>query len=97
MALSNIFREPRREITESVVGLSVVGLLVYADYRFAAWLNEIVINDRHEPLPLPLGMVFGLVCLLVIYLALAFTHTIGDTICDALDDAGVHLRPRDRR
>lgn len=25
MALSNIFREPRREITESVVGTAVVG------------------------------------------------------------------------
>ena len=37
MALSNIFREPRREITETLVGVGVVILPVYVNYRLGAW------------------------------------------------------------
>lgn len=39
MALSNIFREPRREITESAIGITVaaatIGGLGFGDYHLA--------------------------------------------------------------
>lgn len=39
MALSNIFREPRREITESAIGLGIFAAAAWADYHFAVWLQ----------------------------------------------------------
>ena len=40
MALSNIFREPRREIVETIVGLITVGAFMYVDYKFSCWNEE---------------------------------------------------------
>lgn len=63
MAFSNIFREPRRELTESAVGIVAVaaGLSVWiaADYHFSLWLEKtcgpIAPNYPNDP-------VFPLVC-----------------------------------
>ena len=36
MALSNIFREPRREITETAVGLLPILVFLFLDYKFVS-------------------------------------------------------------
>lgn len=107
MALSNIFREPRREITETVVGVGVIFTMgfipIYADYRFACWFERATYSTGDGDCPWPLGMFFGVVALaalvvLVILLATAVAgiHKFGDTICNALQNRGIHLRPRQR-
>lgn len=40
MALSNILREPRREIIETLVGIAIFIIPVYLDYRFGLWFEK---------------------------------------------------------
>lgn len=107
MALSNIFREPCREITESVVGIAVtvaiVGGFGWADYEFARWLRDAAGCAYmragacvHNNVPIVLGMLGGLLAAVLAVIALYATHAIGDEICNALQARGIHLRPRNR-
>jgi hypothetical protein len=97
MALSNIFREPRREITESVVGTLVIVPFFVADWYLSCWLQAV---DAKPPAPFILLMVFGAMVILVgiglLVLLLGITHTFGEAVCEALENRGLHLRPRDR-
>lgn len=98
MALSNI--EPRREITESLVGLSAVGLFVWGDYAFARWFNAITtMTNPDNPCPVVVGMLCGgamAVCgtFIAVTVALA-THALGDGICNRL--GRFDPRPKVRR
>lgn len=96
MALTNILREPRRELTETVVGLALVGPLVVADYYFAAWLQSA--DHEPNPLPIPLGMILGVSslvgCVAVLVAVLMVVHVIGEALCDSLARHGRELRPR---
>lgn len=100
MALSNILREPRREITESVVGLAIFGGLILADYKFGVWLQaeagyETLSNGLTKyNVPWPAGMYFGLIGIIGIIGVLLLTHALGDAICNSLQRNGIHLRPR---
>lgn len=101
MALSNIFKEPRREITESAVGIALFLLPTYLDYRFARWL-EIASTGLHGTgCPWPLGLILG-ACLMAFcffgLMGIAYgTHAIGEGICNMLAERGLELRPRNRR
>lgn len=103
MALSNIFREPRREITESAVGMFVgcgfVGAIGFSDYWVATWFYQAT-GSEHGGCPVPLGMVLGLMTLVVlspvIFLFVFLTHELGDAICNGLDQLGLRLRPINR-
>jgi len=95
MALSNMRREPRREITETVVGLALVATLPAADCVFAACV--------HDPYGFWDGMGLGVVLLgaialgLILLCALALIiHALGEATCNALERGGVQLRPRQR-
>lgn len=99
MALSNIFREPRREITESAVGLAVFGAFVWADYTFAVWLQGETagaFGREDTECPWIMGMFLGALAAVMVALLLFATHALGDGICNALQRNGVHLRPRNR-
>lgn len=100
MALSNIFREPRREITESVVGLVAVALPVYGDFLFAKWFQEATTPSNGPGCPWPIGMALGILIVigtaLFVTAAVYLTHAIGDSICNVLQRRGLHLRPRQR-
>ncbi len=99
MALSNIFREPRREITESAVGLAIFSAAVWADYQFALWFKDAtqgMLNEKDPGCPLPLGMFLGVIAAFVGLVVLFLTHALGDGICNALQRNGIHLRPRNR-
>ncbi len=95
MALSNIFREPRREITESVVGIAAIGLALAPSYWVAGWLSQM-----DQTIPMPVAILFGFILVgmayLVVAIFLAITHGVGDAICDTLDRRGIRLRPRQR-
>lgn len=96
MALSNLFREPRREITESALGLAVFAVFLYPDYRFALWFGEIT-GDASGRCPWPIGMLLGAALLALCVLALFILHWVGEGICDFLARHGVELRPKERR
>lgn len=98
MALSNIFREPRREIVETVVGIGVAFIPLFLDYKVAKWLELNL--SKEDPIPWPVGMIL-LPCLFILILAvlffvLLFIHELGDIICNEFQRRGIYLRPRNR-
>jgi hypothetical protein len=99
MALSNIFREPRREITESMVGITVFGLIVAVPVTIA-WkgANAWVAADPHAPFAEALLLVIlGEAGAAIATVGLAMmTHAIGERIYNALAQRGLELRPRRR-
>jgi len=94
MALSNIFREPRREITETAVGAAILLPLIYADYLFGCWYSA---QQNHpDGIAVFSGMLTGLVGLIGSGAAAFLIHGVGEGVCDRLQAAGVRLRPRAR-
>lgn len=100
MALGNIFREPRREITETIIGVAIVSAVIYADYCFGVWLQS-QMSLRSDPTHWDgfwvMGMMIGAAGLSVSVILLFGAHALGEGICNRLQDAGIHLRPRQRR
>jgi hypothetical protein len=97
MALSNIFREPRREITETGVGVLIFLPVAWLDYTIAARLHSLPAHTD-EPFIVPVIIAFfiillGAIALLVLALGI---HAVGEDICNSLEARGVHLRPRRR-
>lgn len=97
MALSNIVREPRREITESALGLGVFVIFLYADYHFAMWFRVVTADPGGGGCPWPLGMIIGVILMAFSVLILLVTHTMGEGICNFLAKHGRELRPKQRR
>lgn len=96
MALSNIVREPRREITESAIGIGALFIFLYADYHFALWFYTTT-GGGNQGCPWLIGMVLGCVLTVILVAFLFMTHWIGEGICGFLARLGVELRPKDRR
>lgn len=96
MALSNIFREPRREITETVVGIALFAGFGVPDYFLVAYMYA---HDTSKYLPpflvYLLVMTFFVAAAVAAVVGVAFgIHAIGEVACNALDRRGIHLRPR---
>ena len=98
MALSNIFNEPRREITESVVGTLVFSGFLPLDYFLALGFEKITGGAGHGGCPWPLGMLFfvpvGLALAIAVFVYLP--HFLGEVFCGWLANAGLEVRPNDR-
>jgi hypothetical protein len=100
MSLTNILREPRREITETVAGLVVffgIGIpLVYADYVFAVWVNR-ESGAYPNGCPLEIGMALGVSIFIFGIILLMLVHAIGERVCNGLESRGYRVRPVRRR
>ncbi len=96
MALSNMRKEPQREIMETAIGVILVGGFLTGDYYFSLWTQQLA--GGFSQYPWPVGMFFnGLGLVLGILLMPLFIHFIGEITCDALAEGlGIYLRPRDR-
>ncbi len=97
MALSNIFREPRREITESAVGLIVFAAMLATGWFSSLWTWRSLgwpLNEWYCFIGVGLGAV---VMIVVAWTIIEFTHDLGDAICNGFERGGIHLRPRVRR
>ncbi len=94
MALSNILNEPRREITESIVGLIILCAFMAVDYAFGVWLENVA---GHNDIPWPIGMILGIPATILLVAILFVTHAIGESVCNILQKNDIHLRPRDRK
>lgn len=93
MALSNILREPRREITETIVGIVIFAVFVYLDSLFAHWLNTFTV---YNPCPIPLGYLLGVLVTIIVALLTVLIHAVGEKTCNALARNGLELRPKQR-
>src|SRR5713226_7817612 len=98
MALSNILREPRREITETIIGMLLVGLPLLANSVFTNWAMTGYVQHTPAEAPYVVAWIFVFfmwpAIIVVGWLALLAFHAAGDGICNILDDAGIHLRPK---
>lgn len=95
MALSNIFREPRREITETLVGIAALLVPLFLDYCFALWLQASEGMDKNGEYkwPWPAGMFLGFFLFFLALVVLGLAHWMGEKTCDALARRGLNLRP----
>jgi hypothetical protein len=94
MALSNIFREPKREIIESVVGVAIVGFVLYFDWKFACWFQAQVMPTDH--VFRIIGILAGLIIFMLAFGLVIFTHWVGEGVCEILKNHGLELRPNPR-
>ncbi|HWY35705.1 MAG TPA: hypothetical protein VNX68_13755 [Nitrosopumilaceae archaeon] len=92
MALSNTFKEPRREIIETIVGLIIFIPFAIIDYKITWWLLMWDPGDYNFGGALVAST--GLLCLVI--LLFVIIHAIGDVICTKLEQAGFQIRPRQR-
>lgn len=102
MALSNIRREPRREITESILGILAVIVALGVDYFVSNWAHVKSLRViPTNPVPIGAGMVLIPLCLFVLFIfgtiLLYATHSIGESVCGWLSDIGMDPRPKQRR
>ena len=95
MALSNIFQEPRREITESAIGLAVFGVAIWGDYKFGCFYNATGGGPIIEGMVA--GLLIGSVSLMALVVIAYATHAIGEAACNTAQAIGIHLRPRVRK
>jgi hypothetical protein len=97
MALFNIFNEPRREITESVVGIicvsGIIGPIVFLGYCIAPALE-----GPGVPFILAWASSLIIVCfaLIMMYIILQIIHVAGEYLCDRLEKNGMQIRPIQR-
>lgn len=100
MALSNIFREPRREITETIIGLMVLTPYI--------WVSQHLVTSCHQvPGPGGVGLTPWPVAYLLAYILVAAAiffliviaigiHGTGNFVCNQLEVMGLRLRPSKR-
>ena len=98
MALSNTLKEPRRELTETGIGVVVIATAVGADYAFASWFANVLSPPNSLPTGLGvfLGMMVGALLVIVTWGLLLFAHFLGEVICDSLANNGIYVRPKRR-
>jgi hypothetical protein len=98
MALSNIGKEPRREITESLLGIVLLVLFVGGDYVISDYFVSTLPKPKKGDLGLTMISIplIGILIFMAVYGLALFTHFIGEQVCNALEKKGIHLRPRVR-
>lgn len=100
MALSNMIKEPRRELSETFFGILIAAPFVAVDYYFGRWFQSLFSaadKDIINSLILLCGMVVGAVVIGLGFLVLVIVHELGEDFCNAMQKRDIHLRPRQRR
>lgn len=103
MALSNMRREPQREITESAIGVGALIVFVGLDILLAKGL--MIYSSAHgwDIEKAPFGMAMLMALLLSILLAIVliggtvFTHFLGEEVCGWMARRGMDPRPTVRK
>lgn len=99
MALSNIRKEPRREITESLIGMVCVAGALWLDYAGSRFVNFVFFLKG--PCPIALAMILLPIVLLVVFLLgvllVSVTHGLGEVVCGRLAKVGFDPRPKVRK
>lgn len=95
MALSNIGKEPRREIIESLLGILTFGGIIAGFVFWEIWLRSLPWPGNSPPPP-TIGSIMLLIGLSILYGLLQLTHFIGEVVCDWFADQGLDPRPKQR-
>lgn len=96
MALSNIFKEPRREITESLVGILTGVSAIFGWYFGAVMLQHYLRLEDGSKVPF-VSCLTGVALLFVLFLVVVYlTHWLGEVVCDWLEDRNLDPRPKQR-
>lgn len=95
MALSNILREPRREITETVIGFALVGGYLIGDCRLASYVGPTLDPDYPKDwfADIVVLMAIGLLLTVLSVPLMFFIHFVGEEVCNALRRRGLDPRP----
>lgn len=99
MALSNMRREPRRELTESGLGILAFGAFVAADFMVCRAIVPYYNVPYAPPWWVAIVALMILVGLLGPILFMGFlylTHEVGEVVCGWMADLGYDPRPRNR-
>lgn len=97
MALTNMLREPKRELIEQGYGLIAVGCFVAVDFALAAAVARLVDGTVHVPVSEFLCCAFiSLFVIAAAVVLLLIVHSVGEAICNAMARHGNDPRPRDR-
>jgi uncharacterized BrkB/YihY/UPF0761 family membrane protein len=99
VALSNVFREPRRELIETGVGAVIVAGIVVITTIPATYIANTM--TRVDPkfdysLAFVLGVAIVVVAGLLTCLIAMIVHSVGEEVCDKLEKNGIRLRPKER-
>lgn len=96
MALSNILREPRRELIEQGIGTAAVLGFVAVDFAIIALISALNDDWPHGGL-----WVFAFVIIAAaigaLFLIFIVIHAVGEAICNSLTRRGFDPRPANRR
>lgn len=106
MALSNMRIEPRREITESAIGIAALFVIIPVLVLGGVWFQYFtggpfsIRTMNGDYCPWPLGILI-VVCSLFLTTLLIWglnhlTHYIGEKICDGMARIGWDPRPKQR-
>lgn len=97
MALSNIFREPRRELIEQAFGIVPVAFLIGADLLVGRGIYWLLFNSGRTADLIGSTVLIAPFAILVAVALFFFAHSLGEGICDAMARAGRDPRPKNRR
>jgi Na+/melibiose symporter-like transporter len=91
MALSNIGNEPRREITEQLIGFAAILGFLALDYGVTRWLGA-----TKPYYIVMIMMMVGVIGVFVVGVVTIFAHSVGELVCEGLSALGADPRPRQR-
>jgi hypothetical protein len=99
MALTNIFREPRREITETIAGIAAIVIVLGGLLAIGAKSVQFISPEMYEESPIGAGIVALVVAVIVVFttsVILNVIHDVGEEVCGSLQKRGINLRPKRR-
>lgn len=99
MALSNIGREPRREIIESAIGIFATVGWGYVDYLIASGIHPYYVEKYGPPWCAQIALIMLLIGVgvpIILLALLHFTHAIGEEVCGWMRAVGADPRPKRR-
>ena len=97
MALSNIFREPKRELIEQAFGFAVVAGVIVCDVVIASllmrWADGVVVIRSPD---FALFIVVAIPLMIAVVLLADWMHQIGEAVCGYMAQHGRDPRPKNR-
>jgi small neutral amino acid transporter SnatA (MarC family) len=94
VALSNMRKEPKREIIETVLGFVVFVAYCYLANKFAWWFYRTV--DPNDADSVFLGYVIAIFAVPIGWTLMLFIHFIGEKASNILGNMGLDPRPNPR-
>jgi hypothetical protein len=96
MALSNVLREPRRELIEQGFGILVAGGFVGIDYIAASLIYANLMGPTHMTGDFVFAVFIAAVSIIFVGFAFVLIHWVGEGVCNSMARRGYDPRPETR-